>query len=436
MRLTSHDFVSAVRRTSREGREGNRSSVRLIKEPNARFCIGALLVNFRNGLIAATMALTALAVAACGGGSVNTTPISPAAPTAPAIQALSFTPVAGASAIPATGGTLPTLTATGGTAATLTLPAQAAGGVTALAAALLSATAPAGPPVLSSIDRRSAQSESSPISGILYISFSLAVPPPATSITLTAAPSFSFTLPASYFSLPNTSFYLAVYDPSHPSLGWQSRQETCTPAAATLTLACGPPQPPSPVTILNNVTYTIALYAVSTSAVAPTPQPSANPTAVATNTPAAFASGTVTLVAGTPIALPSAAGASGTLTLGAVSASTTATVALYLQVPPGFPAPATTYPAPLFYVFTPAATITVSGSSSGTFNPPTGYNTNGAGSNTCPFIEMYDTSRTTGWYLKALGPGTCTGGNTTFTTTQPMTLTGGVTYAFGVYPSN
>ena len=136
-------------------------------------------MNFRNGLIAATMALTALAVAACGGGSVNTTPISPAAPTAPAIQALSFTPVAGASAIPATGGTLPTLTATGGTAATLTLPAQAAGGVTALAAALLSATAPAGPPVLSSIDRRSAQSESSPISGILYISFSLAVPPPA-----------------------------------------------------------------------------------------------------------------------------------------------------------------------------------------------------------------------------------------------------------------
>jgi hypothetical protein len=68
----------------------------------------------------------------------------------------------------------------------------------------------------------------------------------------------------------------------------------------------------------------------------------------------------------------------------------------------------------------------------------------GANNNSCPFIEMYDTSSTHGWFLKAI-TGVCNTNNTgtpspdnsaAFSTTQSMTLTGGVTYAFAPYPSN
>jgi hypothetical protein len=290
---------------------------------------------------------------------------------------------------------------------------------------------------------RGAENESAPITGILFFAFSVAAPPPATSFTFATTPSFTIVLPSAYFALPATSFYLAVYDPTKPTLGWQSRAEACVATTSTSTLSCAAPAPQQPVTFLDNVTYFLALYAVSSSGASPTPEPSVNPTAVATNTAApstSSASGTVTLASGSTITLPTLNSGGGTITLGTVSATTTANVSTYLTVPPNFPNPGNTFAAALYFVFTPASTVTISGTSSATFVPPSSFSGNGLG-NACPYIETYDTSNTVGWLLKALGPGSCAGGggsnsNASFTTTQSMTLTGGVTYAFGVYPSN
>jgi len=383
-------------------------------------------------------------VTSCGGGSSYTGPPATSGPTAPAIQSLAaFTSTASVASVPAAAAvTLPTLNPpsgiAGGTSAILALPAQGSGGVVASASAVMSSTPPAGPPTLSSLlrapDSRSAESELFPISGILFFGFSVSAPAPTTSLTFSAAPTFTITLPSSYFSLAGTSYYLALYDPTRAVLGWQSRTESCTATASALTLACAAPAPAQTVTLANNVTYYLALYAVSSSAAAPTPAPSVSPSAVSTMAPPS-ASSSVTLTTGATVTLPSLAGAGGSITLGTVSASTTVAVTTYLQLPPNLPNPGTTYAAPVYFVLTPASTVTVSGTSSGTFTPPTGY-TGTSGNNTCPYIEMYDTSRTVGWYLKALGPGTCTGGSTTFTTTQSMTLTGGVSYSFAPYPSN
>jgi hypothetical protein len=411
---------------------------------------GDVFVNARSGLTAITMAIFALLVSSCGGGSVNTTPVPGAAATAPAIQSLAaFTTGTVAASVPAAAAvTLPTLTPPGGVAAGTTaimlLAAQATGGVVAAASAIMSSTPPVGPPALSSIARvaegtRNVESELAPVSSILFFGFSVDAPAPTTTLTFSAAPTFTVTLPSSYFALPGTAYYIAVYDPSKPSLGWQSRFETCVATASTTTLVCSATVQQS-ITVLNNVTYFFSLYAVSTSATAPTPAPSVSPTSLATNAPLS-ATGTVTLATGATVTIPALAGAGGTITLGTVSASTSVAVTTYLQVPPGLPNPGTSFAAPFFVTLTPATTVTISGASSAILIPPTTW-VGPPGNNVCPFIEMYDTSRTVGWFLKAI-TGQCNTGNTSnpnnsasFSTTQSMTLTGGVTYAFAPYPSN
>jgi hypothetical protein len=115
-----------------------------------------------------------------------------------------------------------------------------------------------------------------------------------------------------------------------------------------------------------------------------------------------------------------------------VSAPTTASVTLFLDPPGGLPNPGTTFPASTYYVFTPAASVNVTGTTTGSFTLPTGY-TPPSGVN--PYIEVFDTSNpTSGWFFKAAGPGTGIGA-ITFTTTQPIILTGGVSYGVAIYPS-
>jgi hypothetical protein len=389
-----------------------------------------------------------LLLASCSGGSVNTTPVPGAAPTAPGIQSLaSFTSASVAASVPSsTAVSLPALTPPAGvatgTSAILGLSAQGAGGVIAAASAFMSSTAPAGPPALSSIARvaegtRGVEQELVPVSSILFFGFEISAPSPPTSFTFSSAPTFTVTLPSSYFALPGTSFYIAVYDPSKPSLGWQSRYETCVATATTTTLVCSATVQQA-ITVLNNVVYFFSLYAVSSSSTAPTPVPSVSPTSVATNAPPS-ASSTVTLTTGATVTLPSIAGAGGTIALGTVSASTSVAVTTYLQVPPGIANPGTAFPAPFYVTLKPATTVTISGTSSAVLIPPTTWV--GPSNNVCPFIEMYDTSSVNGWFLKAIA-GNCNGGgqgtnnSASFTTTQSMTLTGGVTYAFAPYPSN
>ena len=141
----------------------------------------------------------------------------------------------------------------------------------------------------------------------------------------------------------------------------------------------------------------------------------------------------MSITSGGTLTLPAANGATGSLVLGTVSAPTTATVSLFFDPPGGVPNPGTEYPAALFYEFTPAASVTITGTTTGTFNPPSSFNQNN-GSGTRPYVEVYDTSNpTNGWYYQAAGPGS-QGNPAVVSTSQTIVLTGGVTYVFGVYP--
>jgi hypothetical protein len=230
-------------------------------------------------------------VAACSGSSVNTTPVAPApvaTPTAPALAALTtFTPVT-TSAVASTTATttLPTLTPpTGvdaGTSATIAVPALSVAGS---ASASMAAGLPSGAPALSSLTRasaqslRSAQSENAPVLGLLFFGFSVSTPTAAT-VTLNY-PTFTIGLPSSYF-VAGTSYYMALYDPTHPSAGWQSRAEACTAGVTAPILTC---TGSGSLTVANNITYYFGLYAVSAAAASPTPAPTGSAVAVATNSP-------------------------------------------------------------------------------------------------------------------------------------------------------
>jgi hypothetical protein len=544
----------------------------------------------RSGVSALVATIFALALASCGGGNVNTTPVSQpnVTPTAPALQSLTaFAPVGVNATVPASAAfTFPTLTPPAGVDAGLsgaiTMPAQTAGGTGATAQATMQTSLPAGAPALASLARaeaqslRSTQNEAVPVTGIVFFTETFIG---SAKYTFSAPPSLVVGLPAGYFTVPGIAYYISLYDPTQPTAAWQSRFMTCTPAAGGNFLSCVPTNSGT-YSVVGNASYSFALYAVSTSATAPTPAPTASPvapptiaptsisatltgsaqtitlpavtsgvsgsvailgssaqatltgtaqvtpgngyapsaggtpttlysalfttsTAVsvtggftatftlpqagATGTryilatydsrygwfygiagpgtvsgttvtitsplPASFvtgatygvalyalpsagaASGTVTLATGATLTLPASSGATGSITLGTVSASTTAPVTLFLEPPAGVPNPGTTYPAALYYVFTPAATVTISGTSTASFTAPTGYGT-GFPSGISAYIEMYDTSRpTSGWFFKAIGPATTGGPSVSFSTTQSMTLTGGVTYAFAVYPS-
>lgn len=158
-------------------------------------------------------------------------------------------------------------------------------------------TAPAGLPTLQSVFRRTntsaSASSSSPISVVayLYILFNQ-------DVMLSQAPSFSFTLPSADV-VSGAKYYLALYNPNVPSLGWQLGFEgpgTVSGNAVTFTGASGS-------TYFQAWTaYYLGLYAVPATQAAPTPAPVTQPTQAPTVAPSALPTGMPT-----PTPVPTAA---------------------------------------------------------------------------------------------------------------------------------
>jgi hypothetical protein len=100
-------------------------------------------------------------------------------------------------------------------------------------------------------------------------------------LTLPIAPGFTFTIPAADV-FANANYFLALYDPTRPSLGWQYGFEG--PATVTGTALAFAPNP-APFTLAGSVTYYFALYVIPQASVQPTPAPSVSPTSVPTQAP-------------------------------------------------------------------------------------------------------------------------------------------------------
>jgi hypothetical protein len=100
-------------------------------------------------------------------------------------------------------------------------------------------------------------------------------------IALPSAPGFTITIP-SVDVFPNANYYLALYDPTRPSLGWQYGFEgPGNLSGTTVTFASNP----SPFTFEAALSYYFALFVIPQNSAQPTPAPSTSPTSVPTQSP-------------------------------------------------------------------------------------------------------------------------------------------------------
>ncbi len=147
-------------------------------------------------------------------------------------------------------------------------------------------TPPAGVPTLASLLRspqvvRTVQSGPAvSVITYLYILFN-------EDVLLSQAPSFTFALPSSYV-FPGANYYLAMYNPNLPSLGWQLGFEgPGTVSGSNVSFSGGS----SAMYFQAWTAYYLGLYAVPAGAAAPTPAPSTAPTMAPTVAPSALPTG-------------------------------------------------------------------------------------------------------------------------------------------------
>jgi hypothetical protein len=227
------------------------------------------------------------------GGPPNVGPTATVAPTQTPVAAV--TPVAFPSVAPFSAGRTATvaLPAAGANATPMPIALPSAGGfgptlllplpqsaVNVQVTQVVSNVAPAGAPALSTVRaaaavrRGLARPQGSAV--LLYTELFF-----TTTVTLASTPSFSFVIPSGDV-VPGVGYYVALFDPTRPSLGWQYGFEgPATLAGTTLTFA---PASGS-FTFSGNLTYSFALVAIPTGEAAPTAAPSIAPTSVPTQTP-------------------------------------------------------------------------------------------------------------------------------------------------------
>lgn len=392
-------------------------------------------------LLGTPIAILAAVVVACGPG--NNGPIAGViAPgstgptsTLPAFTSSGAVPLAASIGVPIA---LPT---GGGVGGTLTIPAGSTVPAGTVLSGTLSSGLPAGAPTLSSIarsstaSRRGTQGETSSVFGLLFGQLSLTNP-----ITITGTTSFTFTFPAGFVAgIPSTfSVYIAMYDPTRPTLGWLDRVIGCTTSVSANAITCtftGTANIPA------NVTYTFALYAVATSAASPSPAPSVSIVAATPNP------NQVTYNAGAPtLALPSEGGISASVALptSSPSSGTTITGVASSTASGAFlPNVGGTDINTVLYVgsLTPSTNISFPGNTTITFafkSPASISNPNAL-----YYLATYDSSQAaSGWFAKSIGPGVVnmTAGTITFNTsssTNPsFAFNANNQYGFALYVSN
>jgi virginiamycin B lyase len=282
--------------------------------------------------LASVSILFAVLCAGCGGGSSTV----PHGGGGPATATPTATPVplpASATANIAVGSTGTTTSlgpVLGGYSSTITVPA---GSGTAALAVTLSATQPGGTPAVQTVKRRTQSIGGTAVAPVAFVTMTSSA-----TVTLGAAPVFSFTLPAGSASLAQTT-YLALYDPTaSPQPGWTTFEGPGTVSGTTIAFTASS----ATVQLTAGVTYDLALFTVASAL--PTATPTATPSP--TPTPAATLPPSPGTVIEYPLpnvdALAITVGPDGNLwfttTYSIGKMTTTGTVTLY-KIPTAFPAP-------------------------------------------------------------------------------------------------
>jgi len=248
----------------------------------------------------------AATLAACGSSSSSPSPTPSATATASAVPtavpiptAAPFTSQASVVSVPSVAASvaLPTIAGFSGSI-DFGIPTILAPGTTISTTVSNVAPTAANVPALSVLRHALAQRESASANGaaVVLVYNDLLY---SSAVTYAKAPSLVTTVPSA--DIVAASYYLALYDPTRPSLGWQRGFEG--PAVVTGSTLAFSSAALTPFTFAANADYYLAIYATSTAAAAPTPAPSIAPIAPATATPGP--SPTPTAVASaTPTASP------------------------------------------------------------------------------------------------------------------------------------
>lgn len=232
------------------------------------------------------MAFSALLLASCGGGSASrglvpvpsSSPTPIAAPTSSAQTAAVEVTVSLPTASPGATPEPVALPAVAGYAPTMSLPLPQTATTTQLTAVVSNVEFSSSPPLSLARSVQAARRAALPADAapLLYIEIYSSA-----TIVIPSAPGFTITIPsADVFS--HASYYLALYDPTRPSLGWQYGFEgPGSLSGTTVTFASSP----NPFTFAGALSYYFALIVVPQNTTQPTPAPSTPPTTVPTQSP-------------------------------------------------------------------------------------------------------------------------------------------------------
>jgi hypothetical protein len=265
-------------------------SVRLLSVLFCLLCVGAAFAGCGAGLNGPVAVLPPIVAA-------TPLPIPTQAPFSAAQSTAVTLPTAPPSGTPSTPVPVP-LPSAGGYAPTLNLPLPVAATTATIAQQVTNSqpsTADSTVPVLSSgrsvLDVRSASDANRSV--LLFVSLKF-----SSTITLSGAPAFTFTVPSAAI-VPGANYFVAMFDPTNRAAGWQLGFEgPATINGTTLTFTGST----TPFTLVGGQTYYFALYATSRIVAPPTAAPTATPTATASPTSTPTATPTPTPTPGTPVA--------------------------------------------------------------------------------------------------------------------------------------
>lgn len=195
--------------------------------------------------------LAAIVIAGCGGGGGgSSTPATAAPTTAPSGTTVPVQPSPQVVTLTGAGYTLQ-----------FTLPGITSGSGTVAAA--LQAAAPTGVPTPSAKKRNTVGSNTT----LVYLTVT-----PSATITFASVPSFSYTLPSGTSIAAGSLTYIAFYDTSHPTNGWNAVLGPGTVSGQSIAF----PSVAQSVSLTGGVTYVFALIETTSTITTPSPQPSSS----------------------------------------------------------------------------------------------------------------------------------------------------------------
>jgi subtilisin family serine protease len=221
----------------------------------------------------AALLAVSVVVTACGGGGGGGAVAPGAVATAVPTAAATATPAPTPTPITTESVSVPASTVASQTATyavtnysgTATIPAAS---VATTLATTFSISQPSSTPTIQNVRRRPQNIGASPIGALAFVCIT-----PAATVSFGAYPAFTLTVPAAVAAGINFA-YVALYDPTNPSLGWTTIEGPANPSNSTIIFSGASPGQ----TFQGGQTYCFLIFTLASALPTPTPAPTATST--------------------------------------------------------------------------------------------------------------------------------------------------------------